>query len=112
MPPPSAPPFRVPSSATFKSPPLDGSLFLPELCDWHGRNSPDHELFVYATEDGTVNGIKWSEASRAIQRGTQLIRERVGQGAQATGERTIVAILSSSGMPLRPSRSYKLSTQT
>lgn len=92
---PFPPQLQIPSSTTFKSPPLDGSLFLPELCDWHTKHSPDHELFVYAEEDGAVKHIKWSETGRAIHRGSQLIRERIGQ---STNESTVVAIISSSGM--------------
>ena len=90
----SSPRLQTSTSATFKSPPLDGSLFLPELCDWHGKHSPTHELFVYAKEDGVVESIKWSEASRSIRRGAQMIRERIGQDAS---EGTVVAILSPSG---------------
>lgn len=31
----------------WKSPPLDGSLTVSELYDWHEEHNPDHPLFLY-----------------------------------------------------------------
>ncbi|KZT73185.1 acetyl-CoA synthetase-like protein [Daedalea quercina L-15889] len=83
------------SSVTFKNPPLDGTLSLPELCDWHGQHSPDHRLFVYAEDDGTIKNVKWARASEAIRRSAQLVRERLGW-TPGTSENSVVAILSAS----------------
>lgn len=82
--------------ATFTSPPLDGSLSLLELCDWHGQISPDHTLFVYAEDDGRIRNVRWSEGSRAIRCAAQLVRQRIGR-KEGGGDIPVVAILSSSG---------------
>ncbi|KAF8895224.1 hypothetical protein BD779DRAFT_1498243 [Infundibulicybe gibba] len=65
-------------SATFRPPPLDGSLTLPELFDWHLTNSPRHRLFVYANEDGSTRNICWPEAVGAVLTGAKILRERFG----------------------------------
>ncbi|KAH9911161.1 uncharacterized protein B0H18DRAFT_945218, partial [Fomitopsis serialis] len=83
------------SSTTFRPPPLDGSLTLPELCDWHGEHSANHRLFVYAEDDGTVKNILWSSASQAIRRAAELVKQRLGDKQGKNGDR-VVAILSSS----------------
>ncbi|KAF8993889.1 hypothetical protein BDQ17DRAFT_1431390 [Cyathus striatus] len=48
LPPP--PSTQALASDTFRPPPLDGSLTLPEIYDWHMKNTPNHRLFVYAAK--------------------------------------------------------------
>ncbi|KIY44831.1 acetyl-CoA synthetase-like protein [Fistulina hepatica ATCC 64428] len=42
---------RIPNhdalKASFEPPPLDGSLCVPEIYDWHATHNPDYPLFVY-----------------------------------------------------------------
>ena len=57
------------NTATFRFPPLDGSLTLTELFDWHSDNSPEHPFYVYANEDGTKSTIKFPELAKAIYKG-------------------------------------------
>ncbi|SJL11225.1 uncharacterized protein ARMOST_14628 [Armillaria ostoyae] len=61
-------------SATFRPPPIDGSFTLQQMYDWHLQHSPDHRLFVYAREDGSVRTICWSEAVAAIYTGARLMK--------------------------------------
>ncbi|EEB89847.1 hypothetical protein MPER_12014, partial [Moniliophthora perniciosa FA553] len=71
----SAPPPRnqALNSKTFCPPPLDGTLTLPEIYDWHREHSPHHRIFTYAREDGSIRNITYSEIAPAIYRATRLI---------------------------------------
>ncbi len=81
------------SSPTFRTPPLDGSLTIQEIYAWHLQQSPNHRLFVYAREDGSVQTINWAEAVAAIYTGARLMRRRL----QFATKPPVVAILSLSG---------------
>ncbi|KAG7447913.1 acetyl-CoA synthetase-like protein [Guyanagaster necrorhizus] len=78
------------SSATFRAPPLDGSLTIQEIYAWHLQHSPSHRMFVYAREDGSIRTISWAEAVAAIYTGARLLRRRI----QSATESPVVAILS------------------
>ncbi|KAJ3897995.1 hypothetical protein F5879DRAFT_910286 [Lentinula edodes] len=82
------------SSETFCPPPLDGSITLCEMYDWHARNTSNHRLFVFAQEDGTTRTIFWPEAVKAVWTGARLIRDRVS--SESLEKTPIVAIVSMS----------------
>ncbi|KAI0734153.1 hypothetical protein C8Q72DRAFT_770789 [Fomitopsis betulina] len=86
------------TSTTFCVPPLDGSLALPELFDFHGQHSANHPFFVYAEEDGTtVKSITWARSIQAILRSALLVREQLGWQPNVGAEKApVVAILSAS----------------
>lgn len=65
------------SSTTFRPPPLDGSLSVPEMWDWHAEHSANHPLFRYAKDDGSVRTIPWGEVIGAALRAAKVIRTRV-----------------------------------
>ncbi|KAH9840963.1 uncharacterized protein C8Q71DRAFT_854811 [Rhodofomes roseus] len=92
---PAWPQTQALSSATFKPPPLDGSLTLPEIYDWHFEHTPNHRLFVFDKEDGTLRTIYWPEAVTAINVGAKIIRDRMGWKPNMEGY-PVVAILSPS----------------
>lgn len=83
------------SSRTFRVPPLDGSLALPELYDWHAEHSPEHPVFKFAREDGITKTIYWPEVAHAVRVGAKLITQRTHSEVERD-ERPIVAILSHS----------------
>ncbi|KAF8626806.1 hypothetical protein AX17_006463 [Amanita inopinata Kibby_2008] len=89
---PALPQTQALSSNTFCPPPMDGSLTLPELLDWHFRNSPNHRLLVYPTESG-VRTICWREAVKAIFTGVRIVRKRL---AWKPEDDAVVAILATS----------------
>ncbi|KAH9841056.1 uncharacterized protein C8Q71DRAFT_436612 [Rhodofomes roseus] len=93
LPPP--PQTQARSSTTFRPPPLDGSLSLPEIFDWHAVHTQDHRLFVFAKGDGTLRTIYWPEAVRAVYTGATILRTRLADAAVG-GETPIVAILAPS----------------
>ncbi|KZT28667.1 acetyl-CoA synthetase-like protein [Neolentinus lepideus HHB14362 ss-1] len=92
---PPLPPTQAINSPTFKPPPLDGTLTLPEIYDWHYRNTPKHPLFLYPDGDGTVHEILWPSAVRAIHQVGYILRPKVGNPMTQDG-RPIVAVLAAS----------------
>ncbi|KAJ7753642.1 hypothetical protein DFH07DRAFT_921322 [Mycena maculata] len=93
LPPP--PQTQAHHSSTFQPPPLDGTLNIPQMYDWHFQNTPVHRLFVYARADGSLRDIYWPEAVHAIYVGAKILRDRFNWTA-GTSEMPIVAILASS----------------
>ncbi|KAH7929530.1 acetyl-CoA synthetase-like protein [Leucogyrophana mollusca] len=89
----SPPQTQARSSETFRPPPLDSSLSIPELYDWHLQHTPNHRLFLYAREDGNIRTILWPEAVQAIHTGAKIIRARMGWEL-GNDEAGIVAIIS------------------
>lgn len=92
---PPLPDTQVLSSSTFKKPPLDGSLMLPEIYDWHHDNSSDHPLFVYLDSQGDVKTILWPEAVRGVHRAARIVQSRIQPTIE--GKSGIVGILAASG---------------
>lgn len=84
-------------SSTFKAPPLDGTLTIAQIYDWHFLNTPNHPLFVYARDDGSTRTIYWPEAVRAVYAGAKFLRDRFKWTA-GTGEMPVVGVLASSGL--------------
>lgn len=90
------PQTQVLSCKTFQAPPLDGSLTVPEIYDWHAEHSPEHPLFLYGDPEGPVHTITWAEAVRAIHRAGRIVQNSVGPVASPTVP--VVAILANTGM--------------
>lgn len=84
------------TSKTFSPPPLDGSLTLPEIFDWHLEHSKEHRLFVFPKGNGEVRNILWPEAVRAIHTGARIVRQIMGwrSGIEVV---PVVSILAASG---------------
>ena len=103
------PPFprtQALSSSTFRPPPLDGSLTVPELYDWHYENSPHHPLFIYSDEDGSVSTIYWPEATKAVHRAGRLATRLVSEGRPRGSSRPVLAILAGNGTSPRADSFY------
>ncbi|KAJ7697661.1 hypothetical protein B0H17DRAFT_1130265 [Mycena rosella] len=92
---PPAPQTQALSSSTFKPPPLDGSLSIGQIYDWHFQNTPNHRLFLFSQDDGKTRTIYWPEAVHAIYIGAKILRDRFGWIAGRT-ETPIVGILTAS----------------
>jgi len=94
------PPFpqtQVLSSTTFTLPPLDGSLTIPEIYDFHLQHSPNHPLYVYSDDSSSECIIPFRRAVRAIHRAGGIIRTRI-ESFKSLGKRPIIAILAMTGM--------------
>lgn len=86
------------SSGTFQPPPLDGSLTLPEIYDWHLEHSPEHQLFAYTDSFGIEHEVNWRDGARGIFNVSREIRRCVRLPANRIGSPpTVVAILSTAG---------------
>ncbi|KAI6017887.1 putative aminoadipate reductase [Pisolithus marmoratus] len=68
-------------------PPVDGSLFVPEMLEYNARNSPDHPFFVYPDEHSKeLRTISNLEFYRACQRVAHAVRPgRQGQDGEVVG---------------------------
>ncbi|KAG6901669.1 hypothetical protein C0995_009385 [Termitomyces sp. Mi166 len=78
----------------FKIPPLDGSLCVPEMYDWHYTHNKTHSVFRYAG-DGIVHRISYGEFVPALHRAAHIISEQIG--VNPAGDRNnypVVAVLS------------------
>ncbi|KAJ7367487.1 hypothetical protein DFH08DRAFT_677095 [Mycena albidolilacea] len=92
---PAPPRTQALSSPTFIPPPLDGTLTIAQLYDWHFHNSPRHRLFVYPLADGSTRTIFLSEAIRAAYVGSTILRQRFGW-LPGTDSKPVVSILAPS----------------
>ncbi|KAJ8690362.1 hypothetical protein PTI98_011791 [Pleurotus ostreatus] len=93
LPYPPVPKTQALSSLTFKPPPLDGSLTIPEFYDWHYHNSPEHPVLIFPEEDGRQRTVKWAETTQAIHTCARILQRTISaeQGAE-----TIVGIFAAS----------------
>ncbi|KAF8066748.1 hypothetical protein FPV67DRAFT_1496289 [Lyophyllum atratum] len=96
---PPIPPYPTPqatSSTTFSPPPLDGTLTIPEIYDYHLEHSGEHPLFVYdeKTEEGDVEAvtISWGRAVRAIHAAARVVECEFGR-IEGPDEAPVIAIL-------------------
>ncbi len=63
------------------------------MYDWHLQHSPNHRIFVYAREDGSLRNICWAEAVTAAYTCARLMNDRI----LFKEKPPVVAILSMSG---------------
>lgn len=93
---PTPPPTQAHNSQTFCAPPL-GSLTLPEVFDWHSKNSPNHPLYSYINIDGSIRTITWAESVRAVHRAARRMRTELGLSSDSvpdlTAGKPVVGIL-------------------
>jgi hypothetical protein len=54
------------TQAAWVCPPVDGSLTIPEIFDWHHEHNPQHPFFVYADDEGSLKYITMKEAVHAM----------------------------------------------
>lgn len=83
---------------TFEQPPVDGTLTIPEMFDWHAEKSPNHPLFVYLDDDGKVKTITWGETIRAAHRAGRLLGRFVEETSGVAGRKPLIAFLANTGM--------------
>lgn len=81
---------------TFTLPPLDGSLTISEIFDFHAEHSSKHPLFVYSDQAGNVREVLWPSAARAMHRAGHIVRSRLDETHMRQG-RPIVAVLAMQG---------------
>jgi hypothetical protein len=90
------------NSTTFSTPPLDGTLSIPEIYDWHLEHTSAHPIFVYADSHDSTRTILWPEAVRAVHEVGRMVRSRLepeqkGEDASISS-RPVVVVLSAAGI--------------
>ena len=81
-------------SQTFRLPPLDASLTIPELYDWNFKHNSRHPLFVYIDDDGAEKIMHWSQAVPALHRAGRIVKSRL---PEEVPEHPFIAILCATG---------------
>ncbi|KAI0691830.1 hypothetical protein BC835DRAFT_1278821 [Cytidiella melzeri] len=90
---PPVPQIHGTSSDTFRQPPLDGSLCMAEIYEWHAHNSPNHPVFQYLEDTGCAATITFKDAIQAIYRGGWLLRAAAERHLQLEGMRPTIAVI-------------------
>ncbi|KAG5736033.1 hypothetical protein E4T56_gene18340 [Termitomyces sp. T112] len=83
-----------PSVSKCAGPPLDGSLYVPELYDWQYHHNPTQTAFLYSKGGSGLQTVTYKELVPAIHRAARLVADLIG--INISGNRTdypIVAIL-------------------
>ena len=79
------------NSSTFRKPPLDGSLNIAMLVDWHARHSPNHTWAVYPKADSMdLQHVTWRHLAYATQKVAAMLQREIRAGPNAV---PIVAVL-------------------
>jgi hypothetical protein len=72
---PLPPPTQALNTTTFVPPPLDLSLTVGEIIDFHRTHSPNHIAYVYEGAPGERKQVIFSTWIRAIHRAGRYVRE-------------------------------------
>ncbi|KAG5723111.1 hypothetical protein E4T56_gene213 [Termitomyces sp. T112] len=84
-----------PQSSQYERPPLDGSLYVPELYDWQYHHHPTQTAFLYSVGESGLQTITYKEFVPAIHRAARLVAGMIG--IDISGEKAhypVVVILS------------------
>jgi acyl-CoA synthetase (AMP-forming)/AMP-acid ligase II len=66
------------SSSTFKKPPLNGSLNIAMLVDWHAQQSPNHTWAVYPKANSKeVQNVTWRQLGYATQKVAAMLQREI-----------------------------------
>lgn len=71
---PKLPSSQASVSATFTSPPLDGTLSIPQIFDYNATHSPLHPLFVFEESPRSIRRVLWTDVRLATHRVGQLVQ--------------------------------------
>lgn len=91
-------PSRVP---TFTPPPLDGSLTVSEIYDFHYEKNPWHPVFVFAAAPQQLTSLTYSDVVPAAHRAARFVAKLMNLNIESNSEeaaRPLVAIVATSGM--------------
>ena len=95
---PPPPPTQALNTTTFVPPPLDLSLTLAEIIDFHQAHSPNHVAYIYENAPGECKQITFSAWTRAIHRAGRYVRSLFQlPEPQAGGAKPIISMLVNSG---------------
>ncbi|EFI26844.1 ICS [Coprinopsis cinerea okayama7 len=92
------PPTRSLSSATFSRPPLDMSLNLPELVEWHETHSALHPVFAYPVSGGHVEVLRWFEVALLVRHEARRLRTLLESKAVTQGFHIVALVINCVGV--------------
>ena len=96
---PPPPPTQALTTTTFVPPPLDLSLTVAEIIDFHQTHSSNHIAYVYESTSGECKQITFSTWIRAIHRAGRYVRDlfQLPEPQVGGGVKPIISILANSG---------------
>lgn len=97
LPLPELPRTQALNTKTFVPPPLDGSMRIADMYDWHAEHSPEHPVFEHSDDSGNVAQIKWPEANRAVHRAGRIMQGIFARNPVTTSRLPVFAILAAVG---------------
>ncbi|KAG9217913.1 hypothetical protein CCMSSC00406_0005283 [Pleurotus cornucopiae] len=81
----------------YQFPPMDGSLTMSELYDFHYENNPEHPVFKYANRAGDIVTLAYDKVVPAIHNAGRYVANAVGvQLGGGSQDKPVVAIVASS----------------
>jgi hypothetical protein len=91
----------------FTLPPLDASLTLPEIYDFHYKSNPDHHVFIYSNGCGGVAHLNFSNVVPAADRAAQYVAHIANVDLDAESSFfPSIAILATSGVSYHITRTF------
>jgi hypothetical protein len=86
------------TDSNFTQPPLDASLTIPELYDFHYKFNPDHHVFIYKHRHDGVKHLNFSHVVPAADRAARYVADIANINLDADSFiNTPIAILATSG---------------
>ncbi|KAL4254134.1 Adenylate-forming Reductase [Pleurotus pulmonarius] len=62
----------------FQVPPVDGSLTIPEIWDWHSEHNPTHAAFEYEAHKGGVTTVSYRDVVSAAHEAARILSAAIG----------------------------------
>lgn len=85
-------------SPSFVNPPVDGSLCIPEIYDFHYEHNPSHTVFLYDDPRSGVIRVPYSRVVPAIHNAGRLVAKRTQIDLESPSSPRTIAILASTGV--------------
>jgi hypothetical protein len=82
---------------TFTPPPMDGTMTVPDVFDWHAEHSPDHVVFVLSDNlESETERMTYKDANALINKATGLYYRDLAR--HDVPARSVVGIFGNPGM--------------
>ena len=102
---PTPPTPQAVNSKTYVPPPIDGSLSMPQIIDYHLHNTKNHPIFRFERADGSLRTMLWPEAAQGVHRAARIITKLLnGAPGAYSANPPVVSFLAQSTLDLFVSR--------
>jgi hypothetical protein len=83
--------------STFTPPPMDGTMTVPDVFDWHAEHSPDHVVFLLSdSPDSETERMTYKDANALINKATGLYYRNIAR--HDVPARSVVGMFGNPGM--------------